>query len=214
MKKLFLLLFFTAFLASAFAQDDTYKKGNALGISFFLNDFKTASEIRSMGIVSVFNNHNFFKTSRMNPGIGINYLGGLSNHVDFMATLGGSFVDYPIQNVAPFGKNNLLLETTASVNLKLLTDEYWVVPFIDLGVGASKYKKYFAAFMPVGVGLQLNIEDAAYLLINSQYRIAVTQNASYHFYHSIGIATNISKEKEPAAPVAVEIPTVSQKIAE
>jgi hypothetical protein len=89
-----------------------------------------------------------------------------------------------------------------------------VVPFIDLGVGASKYKKYFAAFMPVGVGLQLNIEDAAYLLINSQYRIAVTQNASYHFYHSIGIATNISKEKAPAAPVAVEIPTVSQKIAE
>ncbi|MGN6531657.1 MAG: hypothetical protein ACTHK0_07880 [Ginsengibacter sp.] len=206
MKKLLLFLFFTGFLVSVFAQENSYKKGHALGISFFLNDFKTASDIRSMGIVSVINNHNFFKTSRMNPGLAINYLNGLSNHVDFIATLGGSFVDYPIQNLAPFGKNNFLLETTASVNLKLLTDEYWVVPFVDLGVGASKYKKYFGAFMPVGVGLQVNIEDAVYLLINSQYRIAVTQNASYHFYHSIGIATNISKEKAPPSAAAVTIP--------
>ncbi len=206
MKKLFLLLCFTGFLASVFAQQNSYKKGHALGISFFLNDFKTASDIRSMGIVSVLNDHNFFKTSRMNPGLAINYLSGLSDHADFIATLAGSSVDYPIQNVAPFGKKNFLLETTASLNLKLLTDEYWVVPFVDLGVGASKYKKYFGAFMPLGVGLQVNIDDVAYLLINSQYRVAVTQNASYHFYHSIGIAANISKEKTPPAPVAVAIP--------
>jgi OmpA-OmpF porin, OOP family len=211
MKKLLLLLIFGGFLTSAFAQESAYKKGQALGISFFLNDFKTASDIRSMGIVSVFNEHNFFKTSRMNPGIAINYLSGLSNHVDFIATLGGSFVDYPVQNVAPLGKDNFLLESTASVNLKLLTDEYCVVPFIDLGVGASKYKKYFGAFMPVGMGLQVNIGNAAYLLINSQYRIAVTQNASYHFYHSLGIAANISKEKTAPPPVAVEIPVVSDR---
>jgi len=210
MKKIFLLLFFTALLTSAFAQENSYKKAHAFGLSFFLNDFKTASDIRSMGIVSVFKEHNFFKTSRMNPGIAINYISGLSNYADFIATLGGSSVDYPIQNVAPFAKKNLLLETTASVNLKLLTDEYWVVPFIDLGVGTSKYKKYFAAFMPVGVGLQVNIQDAVYVLINSQYRIAVTENASYHFYHSIGVATNISKVKAAAAPVAVEIPAASQ----
>jgi OmpA-OmpF porin, OOP family len=205
MKKLLLLLIFNSLLASVFAQENLYKKGNAVGIGFFLNDFQTAADIRSMGIVSIFKDHDFFKSSRMNPGIAINYLSGLSNHVDFIATLGGSFVAYPIQNVAAFGKNNLLLETTASVNLKLLTDEYWVVPFIDFGVGASKYKKYFGAFMPAGVGLQVNIEDAAYLIINSQYRIPVTQNASYHFYHSIGIAGNISREKGEPSPRAVSI---------
>lgn len=214
MKKLLLLFFCATLVVSAFAQENTYKKGNALGINFFLNDFKTASEIRSMGLVSVFNQHDFFKTSRMNPGLAISYLSGLSNHVDFIATLGGSFVDYPIQNVAPFGRNSFLLETTASLNLRLLTDEYWVSPYIDLGVGASKYKKYFGAFMPVGLGLQVNIEDAAYLLINSQYRIAVTQNASYHFYHSIGVATNISKGKATAAPLTVAIPVASQRTAE
>ena len=212
MKKLLLLFTLFAFFTTSFAQQKDYKKdykkGHALGINFFLNDFKTASDIRTNGIVSVFKAHDFFKTSRMNAGLAVNYLSGLSDHVDFIATLGGSFVDYPIQNVAPFGNNNFLLESTAGLNLKLLTDRYAVVPFIDLGVGASKYQKYFGAFIPVGVGLQVNISDEAYILLNSQYRVPVTENASYHFYHSIGIAGNISKEKAPAPPKEVVIPVV------
>ncbi|HET7116573.1 MAG TPA: hypothetical protein VFI29_08790, partial [Hanamia sp.] len=147
MKKLLLLLIAFISYVSSYSQKTDYKKGHALGVSFFLSDFKTASDIRTNGIVDVFKNHEFFKTSRMNPGIAVNYLAGLSNHVDFVATLGGSFVDYPIQNIAPFGKNNFLLESTAGLNLKLLTDRYVVVPFIDLGVGASKYEKYFGAFV-------------------------------------------------------------------
>lgn len=206
MKKICLLVITIIFFASSYCQKPDYKKGHALGVSFFLNDFKTASDIRANGIVSVFKAHDFFKTSRMNAGLAVNYLAGLSNHVDFIATLGGSFVDYPIQNVAPFGKNNFLLESTAGLNLKLLTDRYIVVPFIDLGVGASKYKEYFGAFVPLGVGLQVNIADEAYLILNSQYRVAITENASYHFYHSIGIAGNISKKKTPPPPTAVEVP--------
>ena len=206
MKRLTLLLIAFVSFVSANCQKEDYKKGHALGVSFFVSDFKTASEIRTDGIVDVFKNHDFFKTSRMNPGLAVNYLSGLSNHVDFIATLGGSFVDYPIQNMAPFGKDNFLLESTAGLNLKLLTDRYVVVPYIDLGVGASMYKKYFGAFVPVGLGLQINIADEAYLLINSQYRVAITENASYHLYHSIGLAGNISKKRLPPPPKAVEIP--------
>jgi outer membrane protein OmpA-like peptidoglycan-associated protein len=208
MKKLLLLLTTFIFFASSFGQNPDYKKGHAIGFSFFLNDFKTASDIRNNGILSVLNAHDFFKPSRMNPGIAVNYLSGLSNHVDFIATLGGSFVDYPIQNMTSFGENNFLLESTAALNLKLLTDHYAVVPFIDLGVGASKYKKYFGAFLPIGVGLQVNIANQTYLIFNSQYRVAITENASYHFYHSLGIAGNISKEKTPPPPKEVEIPVV------
>src|SRR6185437_1337705 len=60
---------------------------------------------------------------------------------------------------------------------------------------------------PVGLCLQVNIADEAFVLINSQYRISVTENTSYHFYHSIGVAGNISARKEPA-PKAVEVPVV------
>jgi OmpA-OmpF porin, OOP family len=64
--------------------------------------------------------------------------------------------------------------------------------------------------MPVGVGLQAHLAKNVFVLLNSQYRIAVTENASYHFYHSLGIVTNISHKKAvaPPAPVAVEIPVV------
>ena len=206
MKKLLFIFISLGFLATSFGQDASYKKGHALGVSFFFNDFKTASEIRSNGLASVLKEGNFFKTSRMNPGLAVDYFSGLSNHVDFVATLGGSFLDYPNSNIVP-GSNNFLLESTAGVNLKLLSDQYWVTPFMDVRVGASNYQKYFGAFIPVGIGLQVNIVDEAFLLIHSQYRIPVTENTSYHFYHSVGIAGNISKKKEPA-PKAVEVPVV------
>ena len=210
MKKIYLLLFSLGIFATSFAQKPDHKKTHALGVSFFLNDFKAASEIRSNGLVDVLKNHNFFKTSRMNPGVAVHYLSGLSNHVDFIGTIGGSFLNYPNDNITATGGTNLLLEATAALNLKLLSDNYWVTPFVDLGVGASKYKKYAGAFMPVGLGLQINILDEAFLMINSQYRIPVTENTSYHFYHSIGVVGSIQHKKEPA-PKVVEVPVVQDR---
>ena len=207
MKKLLLLFISLGFLTTSFGQNVNYKKGSALGVSFFLNDFQSASDIRTNGLVSALKSDKFFSLSRMNPGLAVNYISGLNNHVDFIATLGGSFVDYPNKNIVASGGTNFLSEVTAGLNLKLLSDHYWVTPYIDLGVGASNYKKYFGAILPVGVGLQLNIADEAFLLLNSQYRIPVTENTSYHFYHSISVAGNISKKKEPA-PKAVEVPVV------
>ena len=188
MKKLYFLLITVFCFTTSFGQQETARRKQTLGFSFFMSDFKTASNIRTNGLVSVLKDKTFFKPSMMNPGFAVDYLSGISKHVDFIATLGGSFVDYPINNLPAFNDNNILLETTASLNLKLLTDNYWVVPFIDLGVGASGYKKYYGAFAPVGLGLQINFFDEAYILLNSQYRIPVTENTSYHFYHSIGVS--------------------------
>lgn len=207
MKKLFSLFLSLGFFAISFGQQADYTTGQSFGISFFLNDFQSASEIRTDGIVSTFKNNDFFKTSQMNPGFAFNYLSGLSNHVDFIATLGGSWVNYSNENIPANVNNNFLLESTAQLNLKLLTNHYWVTPFIDLGLGGSIYQKYGAAFLPLGVGLQVNLSDQAIILLNSQYRVAVTENASYHFYHSIGIVGNITKKKE-TAPKAIAVPIV------
>lgn len=206
MKKLFVLLLSISLFATSFGQT-TYKKGNALGISFFLNDFKTASDIKADGLAYTLQHGKIFSPSRMNPGLAINYLTGLSDHIDFIATLGGAFLEYPIKNVAPSNGDKFLLETTAALNLKLLSDHYWVTPFVDLGAGVSKYSSHYSASIPAGVGLQVNLLDEAFLLFNSQYRIPVTENASYHFYHSIGVAGNISAKKV-APPKVVEIPVV------
>lgn len=213
MKKLlsaFISFFF--FISFSFGQGSkNHIKGNNLGVSFFLNDFKTASDIRTNGLVKTLKDHSLFDPSIMSAGAAINYLGGLSNHVDFIATLGASFVNYPNSNIPNSGNDHLLLETTASVNLKLLSDKYAIVPFLDLGVGASKYQKYYGAFLPVGIGLQVNIADEAFILLNSQYRVPVTENTSYHLYHSLGIAANIDKEKKVVPQKVVPLPVITDR---
>ena len=210
MKKFFFLLMALPLFSNSFAQDNNHVKGRSLGISYFLNDFKTASDIRTLGLVKTLDNKEFFKPSKMNPGLAFNYLSGLSNHVDFIATLGGTFLNYPIEGVVPASNEKLMLELTSSLNFKMLSDNYWLTPYVDLGVGGSKYGSKFAAFVPAGLGLQISLAEEAFVLLNSQYRIPVTQNASYHFYHSIGVVGVISPKKV-AAPKSVEIPVVMDR---
>jgi OmpA-OmpF porin, OOP family len=201
MKKILLSFLAIGFIISCFGQND-YKKRPALGVSFILNDFKTPTTLRATNLSNVLQNKEWKETKNMAAGLGLSYIQGLSNNIDFAGTISGSFLDYPVPNKPLSGSSNLLLEGVATANVKLLSDKYWFSPFITAGLGASKYKGYFAAVAPVGLGLQINLYDEAFILINSQYRIPITENAAYHLYHSVGIAGNIGKKKEePVAPV-------------
>ena len=131
----------------------------------------------------------------MSPGLAISYSEGLSNKFDVAVTLAGAFLDYPRQNTVSSGSDKFLLEIDASIRGKMFSDKYWFTPYLQAGVGASKYKGYYGAFIPLGAGLQLNFFDEAFLLINTQYRVPITETANYHFYHSIGLAGNIGKRK-------------------
>jgi outer membrane protein OmpA-like peptidoglycan-associated protein len=209
MKKMFLIFTVISICATSFAQVNNHVKGKAIGASLFLNDFQSASDLRTSGIVNSIKNKNFLSFKHTNPGLAFNYMQGLTNHMDFAASLGGSFFKYPNDKIVSDKQTRLYLEATANVNLKLLSDHYWVTPFADLGVGASKYGKNYAAFLPVGLGLQVNISDQAFFILNSQYRIPVTERASYHFYHSIGVVGSISKKV--VAPIVIPIPVVQDR---
>jgi OOP family OmpA-OmpF porin len=208
MKKILLSLLSISLVLSSFGQND-YKKRPAIAVHFIMNDFKTAAELRSAGIANVLKSKGYRKTANMTAGLGLSYIQGLSEKIDFAATLSGSFLDYPVPNKPLTGTNEFLLEGVATANLKLLSDKYWVSPFLTAGLGASKYKGYYGAILPVGVGLQINLFDEAFILVNSQYRVPITENAAYHIYHSIGVAGNIGKKKE-----AVVIPVVLPPVVE
>ncbi len=155
MKKIILLLISITSFVGAFAQKIDYRKPASLGVNFFFNDFTTAADIKKNGLGRVIRDKNLFKKDRLESGIALSFLNGLSNNVDFIGTLGGSFVNYPASNsqVSSSVNNGFLLETTASVNVKLLSDKYLVVPYADFGVGVSKFQSNYAAFVPVGLGL-------------------------------------------------------------
>jgi len=206
MKKILLVIIGLGLIVTSFGQSEA-KKRSSFGIHFFLNDFRTASNLRSNGLSSVLKSKEWHKTQYMTAGMAVSYLQGLNDNLDFVGTLSGSFIKYPVPGKVVMTNPSLLLEGAATVNLKLLTDKYWVSPFLTAGVGGSKYRGYYGAFIPVGVGMQVNLFDETFLLLNSQYRIPITENAAYHFYHSIGVAANIAKKKEPK-PVEVPIPVV------
>jgi len=191
---LFLVTCFSFFQASAQDQTTTsYKRPPAIGISFLFNDFLTAQRIRSTSLSSVRAKKQGAKLGDMNGGIGISYFKGVTDKIDFAATLTASSAQTTV-NGGQYATERSLIEADASLNLKLLSDRYWVSPYAIVGAGLSKYGVYYGAFIPVGAGLKVNLSDEAAFFINSQYRIPVTSaTTSYHFMHSIGIAGNIGK---------------------
>lgn len=184
---------------SAIGQDNDHIKDPALGFYFLLNDFKTATAIRSSSLASVLREKTFGNISGMNPGIGINYMHGLSNRMDFSASLGGSFINYPFEGRGAAGSESLLLEGDISLLARLLPDKYWVSPFLSAGLGASKYKVYYGAFIPVGGGLQVSFYKEAFVFFNSQYRLRITEHTSYHFFYSVGVNGTIGSRKQGPA---------------
>ncbi len=193
----------------SFGQDAEYRKDPAIGVHFFLNDYKSAATVRSSSLNSAFINKQFGKVKEMTAGLALNYLKGMNNHLDFAVTGAGSFVSYELRNNPGSAKDRFLLEVDASLIAKMFSDKYWITPYAQAGVGGLIYGVYYGAFIPTGLGLQVNFFDEAYLLLNAQYRIPITETANYHFYYSLGIAGNIGKKKDatslksrPSVPLA------------
>ncbi len=187
----------------AFCQkNDDYIQDPTLGIQFFFHDFKTASLIRATSLHTVLKNKQFGRIKEMSPGLALNYIQGLSRHFDVSSTVGGAFLDYPDKYGNTTGKDGFLLEGDVSLRAKLFSNRYWISPYAQTGIGASMYSGAFGALIPVGVGAQVNFYDEAFLLINAQYRIPVTEGVSHHFFYSVGLAGTIGgRSKTPARPL-------------
>jgi OOP family OmpA-OmpF porin len=193
------LLAICLFVSAGIAQSDEIRPA-ALGISFFFNDFTTPSRIKTTSLSKVIADKKWATTGEMSPGLAISYFKGLHKKIDFAGTLASSFVKYPMEK-RTFNSERFLLEADASVNLKMVTEKYWVQPYVIAGIGASMYGgKYFGAFAPTGLGFKVNFYDETHLFATAQYRIPVIKEVTtQHFMYQIGIAGRIGKQKEAPA---------------
>ena len=157
MKKVLASLVLICIISFSSSAQNQKVRGKALGISFIMNDFNTAQQIRSGSIEQVFRNKSWSKMKDMSPGLGVTYFHGLHPNIDFAGTLNMSFLNYPFRN-KPMGQGeSLLLEADASVNLKMFTDDYWFTPYLIAGIGASMYENKYGAILPLGGGMKLNL---------------------------------------------------------
>ncbi len=214
MKKIFLMIVVLALATTSFAQTTKtdYKKRPTLGLNFFMKDFVTPDRIGTTNLSSVMGNKQWAKLSEMYPGLGVTYLTGLSNHLDFAANLRGSFVKYPFLKGKTLTSEKFLLELDATVRLKLLTDNYTLVPYLSGGVGASMVGgTYFGAYMPFGGGLQVNLGGSdAFLFTDVALHVPIThRTTNYNLNYSLGIAAPLI-DKKAAKPV--EAPQPPKKV--
>ncbi len=206
MKKILFSSLLIALTTGVFAQTDipasaskmNYKKRPTLIIHFVANDFQTAEKIRQTSLKDVLKDNQWTKLREMDYGLGLQYLQGLTNHIDFSGRLDASFTDYLFRNRPQQGDDKLLIEGDAGFNIKLLSDRYIVSPYLHAGIGGSVYDGYFAAYVPLGVGLQFNLgKGDAFIFSNAQYRVRVTDNANNHFNFNIGVGGALTARKEP-----------------
>ncbi|MES2372673.1 MAG: OmpA family protein [Bacteroidota bacterium] len=209
MKKILFFLVAISLSTGLFAQTmPSYKKRPTLGINFFLKDMVTANLIEHSSISQVLSNHKWAKINDMSPGLSFTYYEGLTERIDFMGNLGGSFVKYPFSyfsGIKPPSDQKFLLELSASLNFKLLTDKYAVVPYLSLGLGASMYGgTYYAAYFPTGLGLQIALGEETYLNTLFGYNAKISNLSTGHLNYSIGIASPLKDKK--ATPLVVAPP--------
>lgn len=196
MKKFLLLIIVVCCVCSgSSAQDAGQKKQPTLALNFVLNDFTTAQRLKNSSLAGVLQSKDWAQFNEMAYGLNLQYLTGLTQHVDFSGTLGASFLKYPFTNMAKPTSESLLLEADAAVNVKLLTDKYIVVPYVQAGIGVSSYRMtYFGAHIPLGLGLQINLGNQdAFFFTQANYKVAVTSSSSNHLSYSLGFAAPLKK---------------------
>lgn len=188
------LLFFLM-AAGALAQSGQLKP-SSLGISFVFYDFTTPERIRAASIKQVLKEDNWASLNEMSPGLALTYFKGVFPKTDLAATLSGSFADNALPNNTT-NSNAFLLQAEAVLQFNMLADKYMFTPYLLGGIGASKYKSYYGAIMPLGGGMKVNFFDEAEIFLNAKYHLPVTAaTVKGHFVYGLGIAGIIGKKKE------------------
>jgi outer membrane protein OmpA-like peptidoglycan-associated protein len=203
MKKFLFSLIVIGMAVSAMAQTTpiSYKKRPSLGFHFLLQDMTTAELIGKNSMSSVLTNNQWTKIRDLDPGMSFQYVEGLTDYIDVQVSLGASFVRYPFyakSGVPVPASKKLLLETDAALNIKLLKDNHFMVPYLTFGVGASMYGgTHFAAYAPAGMGFQFNLGNDNFLTTNFVYKAAMSSLAVNHIAYNIGIVSPFKDKPEP-----------------
>jgi OmpA-OmpF porin, OOP family len=182
--------FFIAFAQTSNPQPKVQK----LGIQITQHDFVTAAEMRSRGFSSPVASGDWAKLNKMKTGVAVTYTSSLGENFDFNGRLGMTFVEASaFSNRPKSNQSKIYVESDANIFMKLLPDSYTVSPFLSLGAGVAMSDIYYAAYVPTGAGLQLNLFDESFVVLQAQYRIPATTNTAHHLFYSIGFSSKLGK---------------------
>jgi OmpA-OmpF porin, OOP family len=211
-QKLTLLLSFMVVVGCASAQtmDSKFassKKGKLFAIHFNALDIKTPVTFKSTATT-----RNFSGIRDMDLGLSVSYWKGITNKIDFSTRGGIIFHDYAGEDRGVFNPKDkqIGLELEPSLNFRPYGDNSLIAPFLSLGIGGGAYAGKFGAYAPVGGGVQFNFRSISYIIVQAQYRFALTKDViKDNLFYSLGVAQSLGTPKPkvveaPPAPVVLD----------
>ena len=202
---LLLSLFVVVNLASAQMKDSKFasnKKGSLVGIHFNALDLKTPLTLKSAA-----GSRTFAKITDMDYGLSVSYWKGLTPTIDFSTRAGVLFHDYAAdRGVLSSTDQQVGIELEPTLNFRPYGDNALISPFLTAGIGGGYYMNKLGAYAPAGMGVQMNFISNTYILVQAQYRFALTKDViKDNMFYSLGVAQNVSNAKAKAPAVAAPI---------
>jgi OmpA-OmpF porin, OOP family len=194
-QKLKLLLAFAFFCSASFAQKEwsPAKKGSLIGIHFNLADFKAPTGIKDPVSGNVYSS-----ITEMDKGVSLSYWKGLTSKLDLAVKLNALFFNKIGLNS---GDAQIGLNIEPTINLRPFSDASKLAPFLTAGIGTGLYNKKLGAYIPVGVGVQVNMQSLSYVFVQAQYQFTLTDKVlADNLFYSLGFAQSIGKERSMVAP--------------
>ncbi|MGB4937052.1 MAG: OmpA family protein, partial [Ferruginibacter sp.] len=201
-QKLTLILALSLLATSAFSQKTKKmgsgdKKGTLIGLHFNLADY-----VAPLGIKNPSTGKVYSKIADMNKGFSISYWKGIHSRIDLSVRANALFRDFYAIRGGLKPKTEFGVELEPALNFRPFPDKALINPFATVGIGGGYYTDEIGAYVPAGLGVQVNFNSITYLLVQAQYRWDLTKgdrNGDNLFY-SFGLAQNIGKEKVKVVP--------------
>jgi OmpA-OmpF porin, OOP family len=194
-QKLTLFLSFLTVAVGAFAQSNinNYQKRSLFGIHMNALDVNTPlnwkNNTGSRGLAGL---------KEQDLGFSLSYWKLIAPRVDLSIKGTLMFHDYAAvdRNLYNSNFNQVGVELEPSVNIKAFNDESVFNAFLTVGIGGGVYSKKVGAYIPTGVGLQANIGNTTYFMLQAQYRFTLTKDVLLNnLFYSFGVAQRIGREE-------------------
>ncbi len=212
-QKLTLILALSLLATSGFSQKSKRQgadreKGPLFGLHYNMADY-----VAPLGIKDPSTGKVYQKMRDMDKGFSLSYMKGINPHIDWAVKVNVMFRDYSAYNSGQTQKTDIGAELEPSIMLRAFDDRALMNPYLTVGIGGGLYTDEFGAYVPAGIGLQVNLNSQTYLFVQGAYRWTLTKDIfGDNLQYSIGFAQNIGKEKvvppppPPPPPPVVEAP--------
>ena len=203
-------------LIQAGAQPTPGIKAGSFAFSVSLSDYSFCKTAKDSSLSNAFARKDWLKPADKSFGIGVGYWKGITGHLDFSGTFTGTMSNFPAGFVKgdSIGQAALSAQLDASLHLRLLNDRATVNPFLSAGMGIGSFAKEFAAYAPLGTGLQFRFKEGSFMVVQAQWRKALTAGItsdyimySLSFIH--GPVSNRRAKKDAQRNQRPEVPSIA-----